>query len=91
MFFSESQSLYQLVQLYAIQSYHVWKEPELLPWLQRNAHSVLDRVTANDPAIAAAERKRSIRYVGTPPRNILRYIFLCDRKDFIPQGLPAVS
>ncbi|KAK3932179.1 Transcription factor 25 [Frankliniella fusca] len=86
---NESQALGQLIQLYVIQSYHVWKEPELLPWLQRNAHIVLDRVTANDPVITEAERKRGIRYAGTPPRNILRYIFLCDRKDFTPQGLPA--
>ncbi|XP_034255385.1 transcription factor 25 [Thrips palmi] len=86
---NQSQSLGQLIQLYVIQSYHVWKEPELLPWLQKNAHAVLDRVSANDPKIAEAERKRAIRYVGTPPRNILRYIFLCDRKDLTPQGLPA--
>lgn len=86
---NQSQALGQLIQLYVIQSYHVWKEPELLPWLQKNAHAVLDRVSANDPVIAEAERKRGIRYVGTPPRNILRYIFLCDRKDLTPQGLAA--
>lgn len=86
---NESQALGQLIQLYVIQSYHVWKEPELLPWLQRNAHTVLDRVTSNDPVIIDAEKKRGIRYAGTPPRNILRYIFLCDRKDLTPQGLPA--
>lgn len=86
---NQSQALGQLIQLYVIQSYHVWKEPELLPWLQRNAHAVLDRVSANDPTIAEAERKRGIRYVGTPPRNILRYIILYDRKDLTPQGLPA--
>lgn len=86
---NQSEALGQLIQLYVIQSYHVWKEPELLPWLQRNAHIVLERASANDPVIIEAERKRGIRYVGTPPRNILRYIFLCDRKDLTPIGLPA--
>lgn len=86
---NQSPALTQLIQLYVIQSFHVWKEADLLPWLQKNVHTVLGRVKANDPAVAEAERKRAVRYVGTPPRNILRYIFLCDRKDLTPQGLPA--
>jgi hypothetical protein len=36
-----------LTSLYVGRSHHLWKDPNLLPWLERNAHQVLARVDAN--------------------------------------------
>lgn len=60
----------------------MWKESELLPWLERNVHAVLDRVDANDPYVKDCEVKRSKRYPYIPV-NIQRHIILSDLKDVI--------
>lgn len=69
-----------LVQLYVTRCYHVWKESELLPWLERNVHTVLDRVDHGDSFVTDSESKRAKRY-PTLPRNIHRHIILADFKD----------
>lgn len=89
----QSKSLTQLETLYVIRSYHVWKESELLPWLESNVHQVLDRVEANDPLVEEWERYRQTRYPATP-RNILRHIILSDIKDvptLITEDLPSAQ
>ncbi|KAF6202235.1 hypothetical protein GE061_004633 [Apolygus lucorum] len=87
----QSKSLTQLEVLYVARCYHVWKESELLPWLEHNVHRVLDRVEANDPLVEEWGKHRQTRYPATP-RNILRHIILSDVKD-IPiltsEELPA--
>lgn len=70
----------QLETLYVARSYHVWKESELLPWLENNVHQVLDRVEAGDPLVEEWAGYRQTRYPATP-RNILRHILLLDMKD----------
>lgn len=79
-FCSQSPSLSVLVQLYVTRCYHVWKESELLPWLERNVHTVLDRVDHGDSFVTDSESKRAKRY-PTLPRNIHRHIILADFKD----------
>ncbi|CAB0004480.1 unnamed protein product, partial [Nesidiocoris tenuis] len=76
----QSKSLTQLETLYVARSYHVWKESELLPWLENNVHQVLDRVEAGDPLVEEWAGYRQTRYPATP-RNILRHILLLDMKD----------
>lgn len=76
----QSKSLTQLEVLYVARCYHVWKESELLPWLESNVHRVLDRVEASDPLVEEWERYRQTRYPNTP-KNILRHIILSDVKD----------
>jgi len=77
---SHPPSLNNLIQLYVGRSYHLWKDVELLPWLERNANKCLDDME-RDPTIATGcEEKRKTRYQGTP-RNIYRHILLSDIKD----------
>lgn len=80
---NQSSALTQLTTLYVSRCYHVWKESELLPWLERNVHRVLDRVEANDPYVKECESKRTKRYPSLP-YNIRRHIILSDLKDVPP-------
>ncbi|XP_017781090.1 PREDICTED: transcription factor 25 [Nicrophorus vespilloides] len=73
-------ALTQLINLYVHRSYHVWKECDLLPWLEKNVHEVLDRVDRKDPLIKEYEAKRGLRYQGNLPRSIARHIVLSDIK-----------
>lgn len=83
------QSLNNLIQLYVGRSYHIWKDAELLPWLERIANKCLDDIARNSSMTADYEEKRKKRYQGTP-RNIYRHILLSDIKD-ATATLPQVS
>lgn len=87
--FRQSPALSQLILLYINRSYHIWKESELLPWLERNVNIVLDKVDKADPAIKEYELKRTKRYQGPMPRSICRHIILSDIKGVSP--LPDAS
>ncbi|XP_046391016.1 transcription factor 25 [Ischnura elegans] len=77
---SQPPALLQLIQLYIARNYHIWKEPALLPWLEKNVHKVMDRVAAGDPLVKESEIKRMKRYLRSP-KNIFRHIILSDLKD----------
>lgn len=77
---SMSPSLTVLVQLYVARSYHVWKEAELMPWLERNVLRVLDRVDAKEELVEECRVKRGKRYPSLP-RPLHRHIILSDFKD----------
>ncbi|XP_053684190.1 transcription factor 25 [Sabethes cyaneus] len=76
-------ALQQLVSLYVCRSKLVWRDAELLPWLERNVGIVLDRVDAKDEIVAEYTGKRNQRYMN-PPRAILRHIVLSDFKEKVP-------
>nr|SVE75321.1 EOG090X0BCY [Daphnia dolichocephala] len=78
--FSHTPSLNNLIQLYVGRSFHLWKDAELLPWLERNANSCLNEVDRQPLIAQEFEEKRKKRYQGTP-RNIYRHILLSDIKD----------
>ncbi|EFA01445.2 ribosome quality control complex subunit TCF25 [Tribolium castaneum] len=80
----QSAALTQLIQLYVSRCYHVWKDSDLMHWLERNVHAVLDRVDKNDPVVKDYETKRAKRYQGSLPRSIARHILLSDIKDLTP-------
>lgn len=87
--FSHSPSLNNLIQLYVGRSFHLWKDAELLPWLERNANNCLNEVDRQPSIAQDFEEKRKKRYQGTP-RNIYRHILLSDIKDAtatLPQEL----
>lgn len=65
-------------------SYHIWKDSDLLPWLEKNVHEVLDRVEKGDPLIEDYEMKRLKRYLGPLPQTITRHILLSDLKGVSP-------
>uniref|UniRef100_A0A1B6CWB0 Transcription factor 25 n=1 Tax=Clastoptera arizonana TaxID=38151 RepID=A0A1B6CWB0_9HEMI len=77
---SQSDALATSINMYIVRFYQIWKESELLPWLERNVHAVLDRVDANDPYIKDCEIKRSKRYQYIPI-NVQRHIILSDDQD----------
>ncbi len=57
-------------------SHHVWKQPELLPWLERNALAAVARVDAGDPDVEEFKSKRKTRRDSLPPiffSPILKY------------------
>jgi hypothetical protein len=82
--FRQTAALTQLIQLYVSRCYHVWKDSDLMHWLEKNVHVVLDRVDKNDPIAKDYEMKRSKRYQGPLPRSIARHILLSDIKDLTP-------
>lgn len=77
-------ALQQLISLYIERSKVLWSgDSEILLWLERNVHAVLDLVDKNDETIAEYAIKRSSRYPH-PPRNILRHVILSDFKEKVP-------
>ncbi|KAG5889570.1 hypothetical protein JTB14_018555 [Gonioctena quinquepunctata] len=77
-------ALNQLILLYINRSYHIWKDSELLPWLEKNVHEVLDRVEKNEPLVKDYETKRIKRFLGPLPLNVSRHILLSDIKGVAP-------
>lgn len=86
----QSPALSQLVALFVGCHFSLWKEPEVLAWLERNVRLVLQRVDRQDPLVADSEAKRRRRYQGPTPRNISRHILLSNIKEAnltLPQDL----
>ncbi|KAG4075327.1 hypothetical protein HA402_003118 [Bradysia odoriphaga] len=81
---SQSPALQQLTSLYVCRSKSIWRDAAILPWLERNVNTVLDRVDAKDSIVAEYTQKRSQRYNKTPPKEILRHIILSDFKEKVP-------
>ena len=78
---SQSRGLSLLCALYVGRSYHIWKDPDLLPWLEKNVALVIERVDSDaDDFVHDCEEKRKIRYQGTP-RNIHRHVVISDIKE----------
>lgn len=76
-----SSALEKLQNLYIVRSFHLWKEADILPWLEKCVHKVLDRVDSQDTYVKYCEVKRGDRYKGNLPTNILRHIILADIKE----------
>ncbi|GLH05192.1 Transcription factor 25 [Gryllus bimaculatus] len=76
----QSESLRRLILLYVHRTYHEWKNPKILPWLEKNVHAVLKRVDSGDPFVKECAEKRSKRYPASP-RSVLRHIILSDIKE----------
>jgi len=62
----------------------VWRQNDVLTWLESNVNTALDRIDTKDPLINDCKEKRSVRYGGTPPRPILRHVILSDYKEKVP-------
>lgn len=68
----------------------MWRDPNVLGWLEKNVSLTLDRVDAKDSIVKDYEEKRKRRYTATIPRNIIRHVLLTDNKD-LTVNLPPVS
>lgn len=84
---SQPTALTQLICLYVGRCYHLWKEPEVVFWLEKNVQEVLKLVDMDDPLVTQCDEKRQMRYKGTP-RNIYRHIMISEIKD-AKVALPA--
>lgn len=76
--------------MYVTRSYHIWKEVQLLPWLERNVQIVLDRVDAKDPMVKNMENLRATLYSAKPPLNIHRHLLLSDMSDTIAPPIEVI-
>ena len=57
-----SPALATLQALYVARCYHCWKEPEVVPWLERNCRDVLGRVDQGDRVVDVSAQARKTRY-----------------------------
>jgi Transcriptional repressor TCF25 len=81
---SSPTALQQLMHLYVERCKILWTgDSEILMWLERNVHVVLDRVDMKDDIIGEYMTKRNSRYPH-PPRNILRHVILSEFKEKVP-------
>ncbi|XP_018402780.1 PREDICTED: transcription factor 25 [Cyphomyrmex costatus] len=78
-----SPALEKLQKLYVVRSFRLWKETDILQWLEECVNSVLNRVELKDDYIKYCQVKRHTRYRGKLPRNILRHIILSDLQEVI--------
>lgn len=54
-------ALQQLISMYVCRSKIVWRDTEILPWLEKNVNIALDRVDAKDEIVTEYTTKRSQR------------------------------
>lgn len=80
---AQSPALEQLVSLYICRAKVMWRDQEILPWLEKNVNIVLDQVDQKSDIVNEYNVKRSQRYVN-PPRAILRHVVLSDYKEKVP-------
>lgn len=53
----DPKALQLLLKLFIERSHSLWKEPEVLTWLEENARQVVTRVDAKDPLVAESSAK----------------------------------
>lgn len=88
--------LNQLVNLYASRSFHCWKDPDVLLWLERNSRVFMDRFDAGQvtPAqLQEIDTKQKSRFIKTP-RNVSRHVVVSDIKEslsYLPKDLKDES
>jgi len=85
---SDPAALAALSSLYVSRCYHCWKEPEILPWMERNVSVVVTRIQDNDPRVVESKHERSTRYQGLP-RNIHRHVIMSENNKEALSHLPA--
>ena len=77
----------QMCRLYAHRIFHVWKQPEVMKWLERCTKVAIERVKSKDSMVAKSQNNRKSLYKGTP-RNVYRHFILSDVKE-VPANLPV--
>lgn len=80
---SETKPLKCLIALYVERCYHVWKNNDVLPWLEKNVKDVLKMVEMQDPEINNCQTKRMNWFKPTLPVNIKRHLMIYDLTDIL--------
>jgi len=83
-------ALATLSTLYVERCHHCWKEPEVLPWLERNCTAVIPVIDAKGQNVLSSIEYRKIRYQGLP-RNIHRHVLISEVNAAISQLPPSVA
>jgi len=73
---SHSKCLTQLCTLYIERALDMWKDPEVIPWLQRNIEYVNNNFSKH-PSYNKAKKMRKEVFLS-PPLNVMRHIFISD-------------
>lgn len=82
-FIRETKPLKCLMTLYVERCRHVWKNAELLPWLEKNVHEVLALVEAQSPEITDCQTRRMKWFKPTLPVNIARHLVIYDLTEIL--------
>ncbi|KAK7863009.1 hypothetical protein R5R35_010760 [Gryllus longicercus] len=77
---TQSRALTQLITLYVHRTYCEWKTPNVISWLERNVHAVIQRVDSGEKFVKDCLLIRLRNYYSAP-RNVLRHIILSDIKE----------
>ena len=85
----EAPGLEVLERLYVHRSYHFWKDPDMLPWLERCTKKVIEMVGKKHKIIAKYAEMRKTRYSGAP-KSIWRHVVISDIKE-LTTLIPSVS
>jgi len=80
-------ALSTLCSLYVHRTYHCWKEPEVLPWLEKNCTAVISLIDNKVEKVLNSIEHRRIRYQGLP-RNIHRHVIMSEFADVV-SALPV--
>ncbi|XP_076808959.1 ribosome quality control complex subunit TCF25-like isoform X2 [Clavelina lepadiformis] len=79
---SRPQGLELLCHMFVCRNHSLWKDPEILAWLESNVNAVISRVEKKDRFVDECAQKRKTRY-QKPPMNIYRHALISE--------LPEVS
>lgn len=69
--------------LYVERCHHIWKNSELLPWLEKNVHEVLNMVEEKCPEIEDSQTKRMTWFQSSLPVNIKRHLVIYDLPEIL--------
>ncbi|KAF7651647.1 hypothetical protein LDENG_00108040 [Lucifuga dentata] len=73
-------ALAELIALYVGRTFSLWREGQVVLWLEQNVKEVLHRVDTKDPVVEDCQNKRKQRYQSAP-RNIHRHVLLSEIKE----------
>ncbi|CAI8041377.1 Transcription factor 25 [Geodia barretti] len=82
----EPNGLKLLMKLYVERSHSLWKEPEVLTWLEANCRVAVARANDKDP-LNTDFRAKAVKRYSRVPRNIYRHILISDL-DHVVSALP---
>lgn len=74
-------ALETLQKLFIARNFYLWKEADILPWMESQVKATLQRIDTKDDYVKYCHVKRSKRYQGKLPKNIARHIISADMKD----------
>lgn len=94
---NENSCLSQFIKLYVTRNYHLWKDGNLLPWLQKNVDRILTEKNKNNSPNNQKTNLiwQSFKQMKFLPTNVVRHLVLSDLPGLTPvaegQTTPIMS